>query len=70
MQARKAGSVVSEGRAGMLAELLSPGRLRLVAGFALCQTWNVLCVALPKPVTYGEPFMDLRWLSMLAAAVA
>ena len=38
-----------------------------VVGFALCQVWNVLCVALPDPVTYGEPFHDLRWLSLLIA---
>ena len=40
-----------------------------VVGFALCQVWNVLCVALPDPVTYGEPFHDLRWLSLLTALV-
>lgn len=41
-----------------------------VVGFALCQVWNVLCVALPDPVTYGEPFHDLRWLSLLTALAA
>lgn len=40
-----------------------------VVGFAMCQVWNVLCVALPDPVTYGEPFHDLRWLSLLTALV-
>ena len=40
-----------------------------VVGVALCQVWNVLCVALPDPVTYGEPFHDLRWLSLLTALV-
>ena len=40
-----------------------------VVGFALCQVWNVLCVALPDPVTYGEPFHDLRWLSLLTSLV-
>lgn len=39
-----------------------------VFGFALVQTWTVLCIALPDPVTYGEPFLDLRWLSLLTAA--
>lgn len=38
-----------------------------VAGFALAQTWTVLCIALPDPVTYGEPFYDLRWLSLVTA---
>ena len=40
-----------------------------VVGFAMCQVWNVLCVALPDPVTYGEPFHDLRWLSLLTSLV-
>ena len=39
-----------------------------VLGFALVQTWTVLCIALPNPITYGEPFMDLRWLSLFTAA--
>jgi len=40
-----------------------------VLGFALVQTWTVLCIALPDPITYGEPFMDLRWVSLSTAAV-
>ena len=40
-----------------------------VFGFALVQTWVVLCIALPDPVTYGEPFLDLRWVSLLTAFV-
>lgn len=40
-----------------------------VLGFALVQTWTVLCIALPDPVTYGEPFLDLRWVSLLTAAL-
>lgn len=36
----------------------------LVLGFALCQTWNILCIALPDPITYAEPFHDLRWVSL------
>lgn len=36
-------------------------------GFALCQTWNVLCVSLPDPITYAKPFLDLRWVSLLTA---
>ena len=35
-----------------------------VAGFSLCQTWNILCVALPDPITYASPFLDLRWVSL------
>ncbi len=38
-----------------------------VVGFGLCQTWNILCVALRDPVTYGEPFLDLRWVSIATA---
>ena len=33
-------------------------------GFSLCQTWNILCVALPDPITYASPFLDLRWVSL------
>lgn len=36
-------------------------------GFALCQTWNVLCVSLPDPITYASPFLDLRWVSLSTA---
>ena len=36
-------------------------------GFALCQTWNVLCISLPDPITYTAPFLDLRWVSLLTA---
>lgn len=38
-------------------------------GFGLCQTWNILCVALRDPVTYGEPFLDLRWISIATAFI-
>ena len=38
-------------------------------GFALCQTWNVLCISLPDPITYTTPFLDLRWVSLLTALV-
>lgn len=38
-----------------------------VVGFSFAQTWVVLCIALPDPVTYGEPFHDLRWLSLSTA---
>lgn len=41
-----------------------------VLGFGLCQTWNILCVALRDPVTYGEPFLDLRWVSLATALTA
>lgn len=37
-----------------------------VFGFAICQSWTVLCFALPDPVTYADPFLDLRWLSALS----
>lgn len=40
----------------------------LVLGFALCQTWNILCVALPDPITYSTPFHDLRWVSLTTSA--
>ena len=40
----------------------------LVIGFALCQTWNILCVALPDPITYSAPFHDLRWVSLTTCA--
>ncbi len=35
-------------------------------GFAICQSWTVLCFALPDPVTYADPFLDLRWVSAAA----
>ncbi|MDO4443754.1 MAG: helix-turn-helix transcriptional regulator [Slackia sp.] len=40
-----------------------------VFGFAICQSWTVLCFALPNPVTYADPFLDLRWVSALATCV-
>lgn len=40
-----------------------------VFGFAICQSWTVLCFALPDPVTYADPFLDLRWLSALSTCV-
>ncbi len=39
----------------------------LAVGFALFQAWNILCVAMPDPLTYESPFLDLRWLSLLTA---
>ena len=38
-----------------------------ILGFAFVQTWVVLCIALPDPVTYGSHFLDLRWVSLLTA---
>lgn len=38
-------------------------------GFALYQAWNILCVSMPDPVTYINPFLDLRWLSLATAGV-
>ena len=35
-----------------VARILSSVRWTDVAGFSLCQTWNILCVALPDPITY------------------
>ena len=43
-----------------VARILSSVRWTDVAGFSLCQTWNILCVALPDPITYTSPFLDLR----------
>ena len=40
-----------------------------VFGFAICQSWTVLCFALPDPVTYADSFLDLRWLSALSTCV-
>ncbi|MDO5043417.1 MAG: helix-turn-helix transcriptional regulator [Slackia sp.] len=40
-----------------------------VFGFAICQSWTVLCFALPDPVTYADPFLDLRWVSASATCV-
>ena len=40
-----------------------------VIGFAVCQSWTVLCFSLPDPVTYADPFLDLRWVSASATCV-
>ena len=48
--------------------MLSGVSAPLVLGFALCQTWNILCVALPDPITYSAPFHDLRWVSLTTCA--
>ncbi|MEG2007110.1 MAG: helix-turn-helix transcriptional regulator [Raoultibacter sp.] len=40
-----------------------------VLGFALCQTWNILCVAIPNPFSYEAASPDLRWLSLTTAVV-
>ena len=52
-----------------LARMLESVNWPFAAGFALCQTWNVLCVSLPDPITYATPFLDLRWLSLATALV-
>ncbi len=63
-------------RSAVVDEIAGRGRLRrifsavtwpYVLGFSLAQTWTVLCIALPDPVTYGEPFLDLRWVSLTTA---
>lgn len=51
-----------------VAAMLSGVSTPLVLGFALCQTWNILCVALPDPITYSAPFHDLRWVSLTTCA--
>ncbi|WP_180326785.1 helix-turn-helix transcriptional regulator [Raoultibacter phocaeensis] len=69
----------TESHDGLLAQLVhlpnEKGAARILAsinwpfavGFALCQTWNVLCVSLPDPITYTSPFLDLRWVSLSTA---
>ena len=52
-----------------VARILSSVRWTDVAGFSLCQTWNILCVALPDPITYTSPFLDLRWVSLATTLV-
>lgn len=54
---------------GELGRIFVRVRWPFVVGFALVQTWTVLCIALPDPVTYGEPFHDLRWLSLFSALI-
>ncbi len=58
------------GYGGLLKSALQSVRWANAVGFGLCQTWNILCVALRDPVTYGEPFIDLRWLSLAVACAA
>ena len=52
-----------------VARILSSVRWTDVAGFSLCQTWTILCVALPDPITYTSPFLDLRWVSLATTLV-
>ena len=72
MVARRGGGAAAAvggalGFQGELGRIFSQVFWPYVVGFALVQTWTVLCIALPDPVTYGEPFYDLRWLSLATA---
>lgn len=72
MVARRGGGAAAAvggalGFQGNLGRIFSQAFWPYVVGFALVQTWTVLCIALPDPVTYGEPFYDLRWLSLATA---
>ena len=42
----------------------------LLFGFAIFLSWLMLCVSMPDPVTYKDPFHDLRWLSLSVSAIS